>query len=96
MLSYKITDLSIFKESFAGYNKVEFYYDGTKLPDVFSKEAMEDLIRAFGVKECHSMLKEALSHNVKSMFRKELSKEDKSLLLSLVSEINDTIHRGNA
>ena len=91
MLSYKIIDLSIIKESFVGYNKIEFYYDGDKLPDVFSKEAMADLLMAFSVKDCHTMLKEAIGHNVKSMFNKELSKEDKSLILGLVNDINENV-----
>jgi len=87
MLSYKITDISAIKG--LSFNKIEFYYNGCKLPEELNKEAVGDLIRAFGMKDSHSMLKEALSHNVKSMFSKELSKEDRSLILRLVSDIND-------
>lgn len=72
--------------------KVEFYYDGDKLPEIFTKEAMVKLMKSFSVKDCHTMLKDAISHHVKTMYNKELSKEDRSAILGLISELNDTLH----
>lgn len=87
MLRYELDNVSLFKDPFVGINRIKFYYNNELLPCKFTKESIEDLLRAFPLSVCIDEGIELISKEL-SIKGYKMSDSDKEVITELFVSIS--------